>query len=139
MIHVHDQDFAHKVEESFHEAYMTHTSTSPNYQILASLDLGRRQASLEGYELVAKQIESAMRLREAIDNHPLLARYMHTLTTAELIPAEFRPSGWTGRWPVGWPAWREPGRRTSSCWTRRGSACTSARPGSMVRRSSASS
>ena len=69
MIHVHDQDFAHKVEESFHEAYMTHTSTSPNYQILASLDLGRRQASLEGYELVAKQIESAMRLREAIDNH----------------------------------------------------------------------
>jgi len=93
MIHVHDQDFAHKVEESFHEAYMTHTSTSPNYQILASLDLGRRQASLEGYELVAKQIESAMRLREAIDDHPLLARYMHTLTTAELIPAEFRPSG----------------------------------------------
>ena len=57
MIHVHDQDFAHKVEESFHEAYMTHTSTSPNYQILASLDLGRRQASLEGFELVAKQIE----------------------------------------------------------------------------------
>jgi arginine decarboxylase len=93
MIHVHDQDFAQKVEESFHEAYMTHTSTSPNYQILASLDLGRRQASLEGYELVAKQLESAMRLREAIDTHPLLAKYMHTLTTAELIPAEFRPSG----------------------------------------------
>ena len=93
MIHVHDQDFAQKVEEGFHEAYMTHTSTSPNYQILASLDLGRRQAALEGYELVAKQVESAMRLREAIDNHPLLARYMHTLTTAELIPPEFRPSG----------------------------------------------
>jgi arginine decarboxylase len=52
MIHVHDQDFAQKVAESFHEAYMTHTSTSPNYQILASLDLGRRQAALEGYELV---------------------------------------------------------------------------------------
>jgi arginine decarboxylase len=34
-----------------------------------------------------------MRLREAIDHHPLLARYMHTLTTAELIPAEFRPAG----------------------------------------------
>jgi arginine decarboxylase len=93
MIHVHDQDFAHKVEEGFHEAYMTHTSTSPNYQILASLDIGRRQAALEGYELVAKQLESAMRLREAIDTHPLLAKYMHTLITAELIPAEFRPSG----------------------------------------------
>jgi len=93
MIHVHDQDFAQKVAESFHEAYMTHTSTSPNYQILASLDIGRRQAALEGYEMVARQVEGAMRLRAAIDTHPLLAKYMHTLTTAELIPAEFRPSG----------------------------------------------
>jgi arginine decarboxylase len=93
MIHVHDQDFAQKVEESFHEAYMTHTSTSPNYQILASLDLGRRQAALEGFELVQKQLEYAMRLRDAIDNHPLLAKYMHCLSTAELIPAKFRASG----------------------------------------------
>ena len=65
MIHVQDQDFAQKVAESFHEAYMTHTSTSPNYQILASLDLGRRQAALEGYELVQRQVEYAMRLRDA--------------------------------------------------------------------------
>ena len=36
MIHVFDQDFSQRVEETFHEAYMTHTSTSPNYQILAS-------------------------------------------------------------------------------------------------------
>jgi arginine decarboxylase len=93
MIHVHDQDFAQEVEANFHQAYMTHTSTSPNYQILASLDLGRRQAALEGFELVQKQLEYAMRLRNAIDNHPLLARYMHCLTTAELIPAEFRASG----------------------------------------------
>ncbi len=93
MIHVHDQDFAQKVQESFHEAYMTHTSTSPNYQILASLDIGRRQAALEGYELVQRQVEYAMRLRDAIDHHPLLSKYMHCLSTAELIPAEFRPSG----------------------------------------------
>jgi arginine decarboxylase len=52
MIHVFDQDFSQKAEETFHEAYMAHTSTSPNYQILASLDLGRRQADLEGFELV---------------------------------------------------------------------------------------
>src|SRR6266568_1568625 len=36
MIHVWDQDFSQKVAATFHEAYMTHTSTSPNYQILAS-------------------------------------------------------------------------------------------------------
>jgi arginine/lysine/ornithine decarboxylase len=93
MIHVYDQDFSQKVEETFHEAYMTHTSTSPNYQILASLDLGRRQAALEGFELVQKQIENAMRLRDAVDNHPLLSKYMRCLTTADLIPSEFRESG----------------------------------------------
>jgi arginine decarboxylase len=52
MIHVFDQDFEQNVAEPFHEAYMAHTSTSPNYQILASLDLGRRQVALEGVELV---------------------------------------------------------------------------------------
>ncbi len=93
MIHVWDQDFSAKVEETFHEAYMTHTSTSPNYQILASMDLGRRQAALEGFELVQKQIENAMRLRDAVDHHPLLSKYMRCLTTADLIPAEFRTSG----------------------------------------------
>ena len=93
MIHVWDQDFSQKVEDTFHEAYMTHTSTSPNYQILASLDLGLRQAALEGFELVQKQIENAMRLRDAVDNHPLLSKYMRCLTTADLIPAEHRASG----------------------------------------------
>jgi len=33
-----------------------------------------------------------MRLRDAVDTHPLLSKYMHCLSTAELIPAEFRPS-----------------------------------------------
>ena len=60
---------------------------------MASLGIGRRQASLEGFELVQKQLEYAMRLRDAIDNYPLLAKYMHCLSTAELIPAKFRASG----------------------------------------------
>jgi arginine decarboxylase len=93
MIHVFDQDYGHNVEETFHEAYMAHNSTSPNYQILASLDLGRRQVALEGLELVQKQVECAMRLRDAIDNHPLLSRYIRCLTTADLIPGEYRPAG----------------------------------------------
>ncbi|WP_231117930.1 aminotransferase class I/II-fold pyridoxal phosphate-dependent enzyme [Mycobacterium colombiense] len=92
MIHVFDQDFDQKVAEPFHEAYMAHTSTSPNYQILASLDLGRRQVALEGVELVQRQIENAMQLRDAIDNHPLLSKYMRCLRTSDLIPEEYRPS-----------------------------------------------
>jgi arginine decarboxylase len=92
MIHVFDQDFDQKVAEAFHEAYMAHTSTSPNYQILASLDLGRRQVALEGVELVQRQIENAMQLRDAIDNNPLLSRYVRCLRTSDLIPEEYRPS-----------------------------------------------
>src|SRR5262249_55730660 len=55
MIFVRDQDF-HEIEEQFHEAFYTHTSTSPNQQIIASLDLARRQMELEGYELVMSSI-----------------------------------------------------------------------------------
>jgi arginine decarboxylase len=49
--------------------------------------------ALEGVELVQRQIENAMQLRDAIDNHPLLNRYMACLRTSDLIPDEFRPSG----------------------------------------------
>lgn len=92
MIHVWDQDFKDKAEDAFHEAYMTHTSTSPNYQILASLDVGRRQVELEGYELVQRQLELAMSLREQVLKHPLLKRYMRFLRVSDIVPAEFRES-----------------------------------------------
>lgn len=98
MIHVHDQDFKGEVEQAFHEAYMTHTSTSPNYQIIASLDVGRRQVELEGFELVQKQVEAAMAMRKAIDSHPLLKRYFKVLSVKELIPAAHRESGIEAYW-----------------------------------------
>jgi len=110
MIHVNDQDFKGEAEQSFHEAYMTHTSTSPNYQIIASLDVGRRQVELEGFEFVQRQIESAMSLRRAISVHPLLNKYFRVLTVADMIPSEYRESGvqsyydsrhgWTDAWDI---------------------------------------
>ncbi len=93
MIHVLDQDFHHLNEEAFDEAYMTHTSTSPNYQILASLDVGRAQAELEGYQLVQRQAELAMNLLDAVDNHPQIRKYFSFLGTPEMIPARYRESG----------------------------------------------
>ena len=93
MIHIYDQDFKRKSVENFNEAYMTHTSTSANYQILASLDVGRRQAVFEGYELVEKSIEMSMALREKIINHPDLAKYFTVLTIENLIPERYRSSG----------------------------------------------
>lgn len=93
MIHVHDQDFEHHVRNAFNEAYMTHTSTSPNYQILATLDVGRRQVELEGYGFVAQSITLSMMVRERITSDPLLAKYYRVLAPEDMIPAEYRPSG----------------------------------------------
>ena len=90
MIHVYDQDWVREAEEPFHEAFMTHTSTSPNYQILASLDLGRRQVELEGFTLVQQQLDLATSLSQAIARHPLLRRTYRVLTANELIPAGHR-------------------------------------------------
>jgi len=92
MIHVYDQDWIREAEEPFHEAFMTHTSTSPNYQILASLDLGRRQVELEGFDLVQQQLDLATSLAQSIARHPLLRRTYRVLTAEDLIPAEHRVS-----------------------------------------------
>jgi arginine decarboxylase len=92
MIHIFDQEYKRKVENMFHESYMIHTSTSPNYQILASLDISRRQVEFEGFELVQRSIEAAMTLREKIKSHPLLKKYFSALGPIDLIPSEFRTS-----------------------------------------------
>ncbi len=113
MIHVQDQDFRGEVEQAFHEAYMTHTSTSPNYQIIASLDIGRRQVELEGFELVQKQVEAAMSMRKAIAAHPLLKKYFQVLSVAEMIPSKYRSSGIKSYWDADkgwndtWDAWAD--------------------------------
>jgi arginine decarboxylase len=100
MIHIHDEDFSERVRDQFTKAYFTHTTTSPNYQILASLDAARRQVHLEGYELVQRHIEMAIIIRKAINEHPLLSRYFKALGVAELIPEQFRTeSGVTGIGP----------------------------------------
>ena len=96
-----DQDWA-SVEAAFKEAYFTHTSTSPNLQIIASLDVARRQMELEGYELVQRAIALAIELRREINGHPLISKYFKAATPAEMIPAEYRKSGFTDYGEPGW-------------------------------------
>ncbi|MET4101460.1 arginine decarboxylase [Roseovarius sp. MBR-78] len=111
MIHVNDQGFKGEVEEAFHEAYMTHTSTSPNYQIIASLDVGRRQVELEGFDFVQRQVESAMAIRRAVADHPLLSKYFRVLAAGDMIPEQCRESGVTSYydsqqgWTDIWECW----------------------------------
>ncbi|MCA9299107.1 MAG: hypothetical protein KDA28_08580, partial [Phycisphaerales bacterium] len=93
MIHVFDDDFEQKSADSFHEAFMTHTSTSPNYQIVASMDVGRRQVELEGFEMVEQTMGLAMTLRQRISEHPDLARFFTVLRPKDMIPEDYRRSG----------------------------------------------
>jgi arginine decarboxylase len=93
MIHIWDEEFRKKSEDTFLEAYMTHTSTSPNYQMLASLDAGRRQVEFEGYEMVEKSIEMAMVLRAKVNNNPQLNKYFDVLTVKNFIPDQYRETG----------------------------------------------
>jgi len=103
---VKDQDFDH-VETAFKEAYFTHTSTSPNLQIIATLDVARRQMELEGYELVSRMLQLAMRLRHEINAHPLISKYFRAATPADMIPAQYRPSGFDDFSPEhgSWAKW----------------------------------
>ena len=106
LILVNDDDFD-SVEEAFTEAFLTHTSTSPNLQIIASLDLARRQAELEGHDLVTRHTGLALRLRREVNNHPLISKYFRILTPAEMIPpAELRESGLANYGPPH-STWRE--------------------------------
>ena len=65
IVAVKDEDYNHHVS-AFREAVFIHASTSPNAQIIASMDVARRQMELEGYELVMKAIEIALAIRQAI-------------------------------------------------------------------------
>ncbi|MGQ0708657.1 MAG: aminotransferase class I/II-fold pyridoxal phosphate-dependent enzyme [Rhodoferax sp.] len=87
MIHVADPRFD---AERFLESFREHTSTSPNYQIIASLDIGRRQAALEGYHRVRDAIALALQLRERIRDSALLEPYFEVLDDAQLVPTRQR-------------------------------------------------
>ncbi len=94
MLFVKDVEF-HTVEQQFKEAVFTHASTSPNQQLIASLDVARRQMELEGYGLVANAIEIALAIRQAVAAHPLVSKYFGILGADRMVPAQYRESGFT--------------------------------------------
>lgn len=94
MLLVKDTDF-HTVEAQFKEAVFTHASTSPNQQLIAGLDVARRQMELEGYGLVANAIEIALAIRKTVNSHPLISKYFRILGADEMVPAQYRQSGFT--------------------------------------------
>jgi arginine/lysine/ornithine decarboxylase len=92
MLFVKDVEF-HTVEAQFHEAVFTHASTSPNQQLIASLDVARRQMELEGYGLVANAMEIALAIRQAVNGNPLISKYFRILGADAMVPAQYRQTG----------------------------------------------
>lgn len=92
IVAVRDEDYNHHAS-AFREAVFIHASTSPNQQIIASLDLARRQMELEGYELVMRAFEIAFAIRRAVAEHPLISKYFRVLGADAMVPAEYRASG----------------------------------------------
>ncbi|MDR0418772.1 MAG: aminotransferase class I/II-fold pyridoxal phosphate-dependent enzyme [Prevotellaceae bacterium] len=62
-IHVNDPDFD---EDYFREIFHLYTSTSPQYQIIASLGVCSMQMETEGFKLLGKALEQAQRFRDAV-------------------------------------------------------------------------
>ena len=92
MVHVRDQDFNALTRDSFGEAFLTHTSTSPNQQLLASLDLARRQVDIEGFQLVRQTYDMALVFRHRVRKDRLISKWFRILDESDLVPEEFRAS-----------------------------------------------
>jgi arginine decarboxylase len=92
MVHVRDQDFKALTRDAFVEAFLTHTSTSPNQQLLASLDLARRQVDIEGFELVRNVYNMALVFRHRVRKDRLIGKWFRILDESDLVPDEFRAS-----------------------------------------------
>jgi arginine/lysine/ornithine decarboxylase len=92
MIHIRDQDFKALTRDEFAEAFLTHTSTSPNQQLLASLDLARRQVDIEGFEMVRHVYNMALIFRHRVRKDRLISKWFRILDESDLVPDEFRAS-----------------------------------------------
>jgi len=86
MIHVNDPGFR---EHLFRENFNMHTSTSPQYGLIASLDVARRQAMMEGFKLLGRTLEQATELRKLINS----TRAFRVLELEDLLPPEVRNDG----------------------------------------------
>ncbi len=82
-IHVNDNGFK---EHLFRENFNMHTSTSPMYSMIASLDVSRKQAVLEGYKLLERTLMLADELRQQIN----ATGAFRVLELEDLLPDEVK-------------------------------------------------
>lgn len=86
MIHINDPGFR---EHLFRENFNMHTSTSPQYGLIASLDVARKQAVMEGYKLLSRTLELAKEVKELINS----TRVFRVLELDDLLPDKVKNDG----------------------------------------------
>lgn len=86
MIHVNDPAFD---EHRFRENLNMHTSTSPQYAMIASLDVARKQMSMEGFAQLDRCIDIAARLQAGIDETDVF----RVLSLDDMLPVELAQDG----------------------------------------------
>src|SRR3954449_9827226 len=86
MIHVNDPGFR---EHLFRENFNMHTSTSPQYGLIASLDVARKQAVMEGFKLLSRTLELASEVKELVNS----TRVFRVLELEDLLPEQVRQDG----------------------------------------------
>src|SRR5690242_10751068 len=86
MIHVNDPGFN---EHLFRENFNMHTSTSPQYGLIASLDIARKQAVMEGYKLLTRTLDLAIEIKQLINS----TQVFRVLELEDLLPPEVRADG----------------------------------------------
>lgn len=88
MIHVQDPDFE-GIRDFFLENFNMHTSTSPQYPMIASLDVARKQMAMEGYTLLSRALEMSSFLTGAVNS----LKKFRVLELRDLISDEIRDDG----------------------------------------------
>ena len=88
MIHVQDPEFE-GIREFFQENFNMQASTSPQYPMIASLDVARRQMAMEGYALLQKTLELAAALKKSIN----ALKKFRVLELEDLLSDEVREDG----------------------------------------------
>ncbi len=85
MIHICEPEFTRDLEIALEEAYIAHTTTSPNNHILASLDLARMQAEMEGFDRLKRAVQIAAYIRKELQTEHVRALSLEDLTTLKLL------------------------------------------------------
>ena len=83
-LHINDPDFD---EDFFQEIFYIYTSTSPQYQMIASLDVASMQMEMEGYKLVQRARGKAEKFIHDVNNNLKLIKVLNRNDFAKYLPS----------------------------------------------------